>query len=284
MKPALPGLLAPLALLLAAPLASGQANDGRWWMDTAVVNSCWGFDFDHFDVVEAGGSFSVTAPTLVPLTGPAGAGNLLNVGHVDLCGSGLNFDSYALVGTFSGPTVLDATAPSGFSAWNGPNGGCAHACFVVSVPFRAYKEIPPSSYCTAGTSASGCTAALSAAGFPSASAGGGFVVTASGVEGEKQGLFFWGTNGRQAAPWGAGSSLQCVVPPVVRGGALAGSGTAGQCDGATTQDLAQRWAQKPLGNPGAGAVVQLQFWYRDPKNPSGTTTSLSDALEFSVLP
>jgi len=283
MRPARTVPLALLTLLAAAAPAAGQTYDGRWWMDRTVVSGCWGFAFDHFDLTEGGGSYAVTAPTVPPLTGPGGSSQL-NVGRSDFCGVPLKFDSYALVGTFASPTVLDASAPSGFSAWNGPAGGCNHTCTFVSTGLRAYKEIPPTAYCTAGTSASGCSATLSAAGFPSAGAGSGFVVTASGVEGQKLGIFYWGTNGRQAAPWGAGSSFQCVVPPVVRGGQVAGTGAAGQCDGTSSQDVAARWAQKPAGNPGPGAVVQLQFWYRDPANPSGTTTSLSNALEFSVLP
>ena len=35
---------------------------------------------------------------------------------------------------------------------------------------------------------------------------------------------------------------------------------------------------------GAGAVVQAQLWYRDPWNSSNQTTSLSDAVEFTVGP
>jgi hypothetical protein len=62
-------------------------------------------------------------------------------------------------------------------------------------------------YCTAGTSASGCQAGLSTAGVASASAPSGFDLIASTVEGEKDGLFFFGTQGRQANPRGTGSSL-----------------------------------------------------------------------------
>ena len=140
------------------------------------------------------------------------------------------------------------------------------------------------SYCTAGTSASGCQAQLSAAGVPSASAASGFTLSAVGVEGSKDGLFFFGSNGRQASPWGNGTSFQCVVPPVNRGGLLSGTGSSGQCDGAFHQDLTARWAAKPSQNPGAGSVVQAQLWYRDPLNTSNQTTSTSDALEFCVLP
>jgi hypothetical protein len=143
------------------------------------------------------------------------------------------------------------------------------------------------SYCTAGSSAAGCQPFLSACGSPSASAPSGFELRASEVEGAKQGLFFFGSSGRQANPWGNGTSYQCVVPPVVRAGLLAASGTAGVCDGAFTQDLNALWCPscpKPLKNPGAGATVQAQLWYRDPLNTSNQTTSLSDATELVVGP
>jgi len=140
------------------------------------------------------------------------------------------------------------------------------------------------SYCTAGTSASGCQALLAASGTPSASAPAGFELQAAGVEGGKNGIFFYGTNGRQAVPWGNGTSLQCVVPPVQRASLLFGNGTSGHCDRAFSEDLNARWTAKPSHNPGAGAVVQAQLWYRDPKNTSSQTTSLSNALEFTVGP
>ena len=147
---------------------------------------------------------------------------------------------------------------------------------------------PPVNYCTAGTSASGCQALISASGTPSATATSGFDLLVGSVEGQKSGLFFIGTNGRQANPWGNGTSLQCVVPPVIRGGLLTPSGTVGLCDGAFTQDWNALWCPttcpKPAKNPGAGALVQAQFWYRDPFSSSNQTTSLSDAIEFTVEP
>jgi hypothetical protein len=141
-----------------------------------------------------------------------------------------------------------------------------------------------SSYCTAGVSASGCQASLSAVGVASATAPTGFDVTASTVEGKKQGLFFFGTSGQQANPWGNGSSFQCVMPPTKRSALQTGVGTSGACDGSASFDLNARWTAKPNQNPGSGAVVDLQFWYRDPSNTSNQTTSLSDAIEFTVQP
>ena len=149
------------------------------------------------------------------------------------------------------------------------------------------RGIQPEVYCTAGTSASGCQASISAAGTASASAASGFALGSTGVEGGKDGLFFFGTNGQQANPWGNGTSYQCVVPPVVRAGTLAGSGTIGLCDGSFSQDLNALWCPtcpKPQKNPGAGAIVQAQLWYRDPLSTSNQTTSLSDAIEFVTAP
>ena len=148
--------------------------------------------------------------------------------------------------------------------------------------FRLCTEV--SSYCTAGLSASGCQAVLAATGTPSASASSGFSLEATGVEGNRDGLFFFGANGRQGNSWGNGTSYQCVVPPVRRAGVLAGSGANGACDGAFDQDLNTHWAANPSKNPGAGAVAQAQLWYRDPHNTSNRTTSLSDAIEFCVVP
>ena len=141
----------------------------------------------------------------------------------------------------------------------------------------------PVTYCPSGTSASGCNALLSAVGVPSATNSASFVITASSVEGRKNGMFFFGTSGRQALPWGFGStSFLCVKAPVKRAGVMFGVGTPGYCNGSFSQDLNELWAADPTKNPGAGAVVQAQLWYRDPQNPSGRTTSLSNAIEFVV--
>ena len=175
----------------------------------------------------------------------------------------------------AGSIRLQITAKLGCGSLNGiqvlPAAGCGLAV----------------TYCTAGTSASGCQATLGANGSPSASAPAGFALVASQVEGNKDGLFFWGINGPQANSWGNGSSFQCVVPPVWRGGLLQGSGSPGTCDGTFLQDLNALWCTgcpKPNKNPGPGTATQAQLWYRDPLNTSNQTTSLSNAVEFTVCP
>ena len=142
-----------------------------------------------------------------------------------------------------------------------------------------------SSYCTAGTSAGGCQALLRATGVPSLSLSSGFDITASGVEGNRSGLFFYGFQGGQANTWGNGTSFQCVVPPVNRTPILDGSGTPGTCNGSLSQDFNRLWFTAPPNKvPAVGQLVSLQLWYRDPQNSSNQTTSLSDALQFNVCP
>jgi hypothetical protein len=143
---------------------------------------------------------------------------------------------------------------------------------------------PAVSYCTAGTSASGCTPTLVATGTPSLSLSSGFDVGAANGEGSKQGIFFYAWNGRQANPWGNGSSYQCVVPPVRRTGVQLGGGTDGNCDGSWSLDFNAYVTAKPFKAPPAGTPTQMQLWYRDPQSTSNQTTSLSDAIEFSMAP
>ena len=138
-------------------------------------------------------------------------------------------------------------------------------------------------YCIAGTSASGCNAVILRQGVPSATASSGFTLSASNVEGRKNGMFFFGSSGRQAKPWGQSTSLLCVMLPVKRGAILPGVGTSGACDGWFNYDFNAHWAAKPRHNPGPGAIVQAQLWYRDP-HTAPLFTSMSNAIEFTVSP
>ena len=163
-----------------------------------------------------------------------------------------------------------------------------HAVGVDAGSAYVFRLAPPAPtvHCTAGTSASGCVALLSASGTPSANAPSGFTVSASGVEGSRTGMFIFGQGGKQALPWG-GTSFQCAPPPLATSGPLPVTGTLGACDGAFGLDLNALWCTtcpKPAINPGEGSLVHVQLWYRDPLNPSGQTTSFSDAIELWVLP
>ncbi len=140
-------------------------------------------------------------------------------------------------------------------------------------------------YCTAGVSSAGCTARISATGVASASAAAGFAIAVQGLEGQRQGLVFYGTGGRASLPWGASSSFLCVKSPTQRTAPQNSGGVAGACDGVLSFDFNAFATANPgaLGQPfAAGNVLQAQGWYRDP--PSTKGTALSDALEFDLAP
>lgn len=144
---------------------------------------------------------------------------------------------------------------------------------------------PPQSYCTAGTSSNGCVAVLTGVGAPSASAIDGFSLSATSIEGQKSGLFFYGVTGRIATTWGAGSSFLCVKSPTQRMSSQSSGGTAGLCNGVYVQDWLDfiRSNSGALGQPlFAGQVIDAQAWYRDP--PASKTTNLSNGYEFTLCP
>ena len=148
-------------------------------------------------------------------------------------------------------------------------------------PFEAATN-----YCTAGVSAWGCQGTLSTAGYASATAASGFVVTANNVNGNVLGMFFFGISGPSGTPWGTTTSFKCVLSPTKRTPLSPSSGVKLGC-GSMSRSLNAIWCPtcpSPGKNPGFGATVQLQAWYRDPDAVGPTKTAMSDAIEFKILP
>jgi hypothetical protein len=143
----------------------------------------------------------------------------------------------------------------------------------------------PTAYCTAGTTTYGCVASIFATGMPSASLASNFALDASDLEGNQQGLFFYGldNSGFAPSPWGA--SYLCVKGPRQRTLALNTGGTSTGCDGSFELDWNAYITANAgaLGNPlAAGQHVFAQAWFRDP--PSPKTSALSNALAFVLQP
>ena len=138
-------------------------------------------------------------------------------------------------------------------------------------------------YCTGGTSSQGCVGAMGGHGVPSVSSDRPFLLQASGVDGQRAGLIFYGVNGPANATFAFG--LLCVKAPIQRSSALQSGGTAGVCNGRLTLD----WTGFQAANVGlvgapfqAGDLVWSQAWWRDPQSPSGARGS--DALQFTLAP
>ncbi len=144
----------------------------------------------------------------------------------------------------------------------------------------------PTRYCTSSLTTNFCTPVLHASGVARAGATSGFTLAVSGVEGQRQGVIFYGLTGRTAVRWKPqSSSWWCVRNPVQRTGSQSSGGTFGGCDGLLSVDWSQFAAASAgaLGVPFApGQLVQAQAWFRDPMAPG--QSNLSDALEFTVQP
>jgi hypothetical protein len=149
---------------------------------------------------------------------------------------------------------------------------------------------PPSSYCTAKINSLGCTPSIRFSGIASASASAGFVVSGSNVRNQRNGLLFYGVNGRAASAFQGG--VLCVATPIKRTLATQSGGSAlpaNDCSGVYSIDM-NSFAIGALGGTPlpaltiVGTVVDCQFLGRDPGFPAPNNTTLTDGLEYSICP
>jgi Tol biopolymer transport system component len=143
-------------------------------------------------------------------------------------------------------------------------------------------------YCTAGTSSSGCNSNIAAIANPSITLEHGCVLTVAGVEGQVQGLVFYGldNSGFTPTPWTGGStSVMCVKQPLQRTPLQNSGGAPYTCNGSFALDwnAFQSANSQALGNPwSVGSKVYAQAWFHDPFDTSWT--NLSNAVEMTYLP
>ncbi|MBL8804415.1 MAG: hypothetical protein JNN27_20635 [Planctomycetes bacterium] len=146
----------------------------------------------------------------------------------------------------------------------------------------------PTSYCTPGTTTNGCNAVISGTANPNAANTTQVTINVANVEGQKQGIYFYGVNntGFTPSPWSPGStSFLCVKGPTQRAGSQGAGGTTNACDGAFSLDWDLFVTNNPtaVGVPfAAGDKVFVQAWFRDP--PAPKTTNLTNAIEMTVQP
>jgi hypothetical protein len=165
-------------------------------------------------------------------------------------------------------------------------GGQMSAAWLPLTVHTTGQSCSAFSYCTSSTTSSGCVPTMSSLGAASASASSGFTLRVDHVEGQKQGILFYGVSGQHAAPWASGStSVLCVKAPLQRMTSQQSGGLIFQCNGVLSQDWNAFMATHPaaLGNPRAvGQTFDAQGWFRDP--PAAKTTNLSNGYEFVVQP
>jgi len=139
----------------------------------------------------------------------------------------------------------------------------------------------PQPYCTPKTSSAGCVARIgtSSPSMPVSGAG-DYSLTASNVQGFKNGLAFVSLSGSANLPFNGGTL--CITPPTKRGPIMNSVGTGSvACDG-TYSTLVNDGQIVPAGlDAGPGNSGWYQYWYRDPQNGAGNAgTALSDAIQL----
>ncbi|MBK8180907.1 MAG: hypothetical protein IPK67_18840 [Planctomycetes bacterium] len=148
----------------------------------------------------------------------------------------------------------------------------------------------PVGYCTAKVNSLGCSPTMLGIGFSSASAGSGFTVKSTNVRNNKPGLLLYSDAGRSGTPFQGG--FLCVASPIRRTVPLSSAGSpspTNDCTGFFAIDM-NAFAIGSLGGSPAGflivpgAMVDSQFWGRDPGFPAPDNSSLSAGLEFVIGP
>lgn len=148
--------------------------------------------------------------------------------------------------------------------------------------------VAPPTFCTPpGTTTNGCVPTIAATGNPNVAQNNNCVITVSNVEGQKQGLLFYGVSGQVNFPWCPTNSpsLLCVKAPTQRIFPQATGGTTGQCNGQIQNDwnAFQNTFVGAVGAPfSSGTVVTMQGWFRDP--PACKTTFLSQGITLTYQP
>ena len=148
----------------------------------------------------------------------------------------------------------------------------------------------PVVYCTAKLNSLGCTPSIGYVGTSSSSATSGFSVRGSNVRNIKNGLLFYGVNGRVSSPYQGGTL--CVKSQIKRTPSTNSFGNAlpaNDCSGILALDMNAFAAGTLGGTPLAalsvvGTTVNCQWWGRDSGFPAPNNTTLTDGLEYVVCP
>ncbi len=201
----------------------------------------------------------------------------------------------ALIGTKTISAPKCAWSWNGWDAGAGPafkrvlvfandpyNGGALMQMDDMEIDF-ANNCAAPSTYCTAKVNSKGCTPHIGSNGTPSATSTSPFKVTGTNLINNKVGLLFYGHQ-VSGAPFQGG--YLCMKLPITRTTLQNSGGTASgtDCSGNYSFDF-NAWI-KSGGDPSltAGSLIFAQYWARDPADPTGFTTSLTNGLVFQICP
>jgi hypothetical protein len=137
-------------------------------------------------------------------------------------------------------------------------------------------------YCTAKTSSTGCVPSMGSSGITNLTASQPFTLFATQVLNRKYGLLFYGTSGADSKPF-LGGTL-CVRSPIRRTSVQwsGGNPPPDDCSGMLSMDFKAHALSGVDPALVAGASVHAQYWYRDPADAYGSSTT--DAVAFTLCP
>jgi subtilisin-like proprotein convertase family protein len=293
---------------------NGGSQGGQVFFNVTVTNAITVSQFDINTDEVVGTNFMMSVYT-VPSTYVGNENNMAAwtlVAQGPGIAGGLNLPSLVEVpdfplapGAYGMALVLDSAASFRYTNGTGSNQNYSNADLALSlggaknVPWTGSTFTPrvwngtvryncvsgPVSYCTAGTTTNGCLAMITADNNPSASAANPCNITVSGVEGQKNGIIFYGLAPNAGTWCMGGNSFLCVKAPTQRTPPQVSGGTVNACDGTLALDFNAYVAANPgsLGLPlTAGQHIYAQAWFRDP--PACKTTNLSDGTDMTVQP
>jgi Tol biopolymer transport system component len=150
---------------------------------------------------------------------------------------------------------------------------------------RDWNPPPPAVYCTAKANSLGCTPALTFTGSPSASQSSGFTLQATNWINQQPCVFLYTRLGPSTTPFGG--SLLCISRSFRRVGAVVSSGGSTgtvDCSGSLALDFNSYVASGVDPKLVLGTRVWVQGWSRDPGFEPEQNSSLTNALEWTLLP
>jgi hypothetical protein len=141
----------------------------------------------------------------------------------------------------------------------------------------------PQIYCASKVNSLGCTAMIGYSGSPSATSASPFMISARNVLSHKLALLFY-SHASAFTPFQG--SVLCVAPPFKRMAVQDSGGNSGgtDCSGTLSTDFNARIQSGIDPSLVSGSTISARWYYRDPQDPAGFATGLTNALRFVICP
>ncbi|MBI5363818.1 MAG: hypothetical protein HZA53_11615 [Planctomycetes bacterium] len=138
---------------------------------------------------------------------------------------------------------------------------------------------PITIYCVGKLNSQGCVPQIAGSGLPSLTNPAPFLITATLVPPGKRGVLFY-SHTQDAQPFEGGTFC---IGPFRRAGGQTSQG-AGPCGGVFSYNFNVRVQSGADPTLLPGELVYAQWWHRDPNDPAGYQSGLTNALCFGIVP